>query len=297
MCAMTLQVLINGLAEAAILFVAGLSFLLIYRVSRVFHFAHASVLACAPYTALVLTATLGINPLIGCSIGLAVGAVIGVLIQCLVYEPLGKRGSGPLVALIASLGVYIAVQNTMSLAVGDQTQSLGMSSLRQTLQIGSATVSWLQMIAAGIAVCVGASFLVATKHLRVGRLWGAVVSDSGLATVCGIDTRRVVRWTFVVGSVIGGLAGVLVGLDIDVSPTMGMNMLLLSVIAVLIGNNSVVGMAVGALLIGFARNSAAWLLPGQWRDGAAFAVLFLVLVIRSRVFTAMLMLLQRRLRA
>jgi branched-subunit amino acid ABC-type transport system permease component len=95
-----------------------------------------------------------------------------------------------------------------------------------------------------------------------------------LANVSGINVNQVTLWAFAIGSALGAMAGVLVAADVDMTPTMGMRALMMGIVAVIIGGaDSIIGIALGALLLAFGLHLGAWRLGSEWQDAIAFVIL------------------------
>ena len=123
------------------------------------------------------------------------------------------------------------------------------------------------------------------KYTKIGQAMRAVANDPELASVTGIETDRVILSTFALGSALAGIAGILVALDVDMTPTMGMNALLMGVVAVIIGGiGSIPGVALGALLLGMAQQFGIWKISSQWQDAIAFVILLIFLLFRPQGF-------------
>ena len=109
----------------------------------------------------------------------------------------------------------------------------------------------------------------------------AVADDLELARVSGIDSDRIILWTFAISSALAGIAGILVAFDTDMTPTMGLNVLLMGVVAVIIGGSgSIPGVALGALFLGLAQHLGVWGISSQWQDAIAFIILLAFLLVR-----------------
>jgi branched-chain amino acid transport system permease protein len=120
-------------------------------------------------------------------------------------------------------------------------------------------------------------------HTTFGKAVKAVSDDDEVAQVVGIDTNRVIAWTFFIGSAIAGLAGILVGLDAGIDPSMGLNLLLKATIACIVGGiGSLWGGVVGAFALGLVENFGIWKVPGVWKDAIAFALLIVFLLFRPQ---------------
>ncbi|HEX8948282.1 MAG TPA: hypothetical protein VF790_04925, partial [Dissulfurispiraceae bacterium] len=105
------------------------------------------------------------------------------------------------------------------------------------------------------------------------------------ALVSGINTDRTILFSFLLGSMLAGIAAILISFDIDMTPTMGMNALMMGVVAVIIGGvGSISGAALGALLLAFAQNFGIWKISYQWQDAIAFIILLIFLLYRPYGF-------------
>jgi len=123
------------------------------------------------------------------------------------------------------------------------------------------------------------------RYTIIGKAMRAVANDKVLARVSGIDSERVILYTFAMGSALAGIAGILVAFDVDMSPTMGMKALMMGVVTVIVGGvGSVPGIAAGALLLGIAQHLGVWKIGTQWQDAIAFGILLVFLVFRPQGF-------------
>ncbi len=111
----------------------------------------------------------------------------------------------------------------------------------------------------------------------------AIRDDEEVARMVGIDTAKIIGRVFFIGSAIAGLAGILIGFDTGIEPTMGMNLLLKGTIAAIIGGvGSLYGGFLGAFVLGFAENFGIWKISGEWKDAIAFVVLIVFLLVRPQ---------------
>ena len=121
------------------------------------------------------------------------------------------------------------------------------------------------------------------KYSRWGKAVRAVADDAEVADIVGINSSRVTMLVFLIGGMIAGAAGIAVGFDTGIEPTMGMSLLLKGVIAAIIGGiGNVYGVVLGAFLLAFVENLGAWQFSGEWKDAIAFAVLIVFLLFRPR---------------
>jgi len=275
------QLLLNSIIAGSTYTLIALSFSLIYSTTKFFHFAHGAVYTFCPYFAYLFTIILGIPLFISIPLAVASSSIVGVLTELLIYKPLRRKGTTPLILLLASLGIYIVLQNIISMSFGDDTKTLRNGIVREGLEILGARITPIQ-----IAIIIVSMFLLIAcwalmRYTKIGTAMRAVASDPDLALVSGIDSDRVILFTFALGSALAGVAAILVSFDIDMTPTMGMNALMMGVVAVIIGGvGSIPGAALGGFLLAFAQNFGVWKISSQWQDAIAFIILLLFLLYR-----------------
>ena len=282
---MLIQLLLNGILTASIYSLIGLGFALIYNTTRFFHFAHGAVYTAGAYMVYAFNIKLGIPLAVSLPFAVIGSALLGILMELVVYRPLRRREANPLILLIASLGMYIVLQNLISLFFGDDTKTVRSGVVKEGINVLGAYITPVQ-----ISIIVVSALLVITTWLiltrtKTGKLMRAVANDPWLAEASGIDSDRVILATFAIGSALAGFAGILVSLDIDMTPTMGMNALMMGVVAVIVGGvGSIPGVVLGALLLGMAQHLGVWKISSQWQDAIAFVVLLTFLIFRPQGF-------------
>jgi len=279
------QLTANALIAAGAYCLVAVGFGLIFATTRFFHFAHGAVYAWGAYLAFLFVKVLGLPLPVGVTMAVVLCGGLGAAFELGLYRPLRARGASPLVLLLASLGAYVVLQNLISLFFGDQTQTLRSGVVREGLPILGARVTPIQLVIIGAAVVLTAAVWLLLKRARLGLEMRAVANDPALALVAGVRSERVILATFILGSALAGLAGILVSLDVDMTPTMGMNALMMGVVAVIVGGTgSVPGAALGALLLAFAQNFGVWYISSKWQDAIAFVVLLAFLLFRPQGF-------------
>ncbi len=279
------QLLLNGLITASLYAMVALGFMFIYFTTRFFHFAHGIVFTIGAYFAFLFKMWLGCPLWIATLAGILLAGVLGCLMEVIIYRPLRKRGSSGLVLLLASLGIYIVLQNVISMIFGDDTKSIRIGDVQEGIHILGARITPIQVVTIGVSIVLVVALSIFQKKTKIGRAMRAVANDSVLATVSGINSNRVILWAFAIGSALAGLAGILVALDVDMTPTMGMSALMMGVVALIIGGvNSIPGIALGALLLAMTQHLGAWFIGSQWQDAIAFVILVLFLLFKPEGF-------------
>jgi len=279
------QIVLNAFISASWIAVTGLGFGLIFYCARFFHLAHGAVFTTGAYLTFLFNVLLGVPLLISIALAVALSGLLGWLMHIAVYRPLRQRGASSLVLLIASLGMYVALQNSIAMAFGKETKTIRAGVVEEGIDVLGGRLTSTQILTMCASVILVAAVAGLLGKTRIGRAMRAVASDPELASISGIDCDRIIAYAFAAGSALAGLAGVLVALDVDMTPTMGMHALMMGVVAVIVGGRgSVPGVAFAALLIGMAQHLGVWKISSQWQDAIAFIILLAFLLLRPQGF-------------
>lgn len=278
------QLVVNGLVAGAAYALMAVSFGLIYGSTRFFHFAHGAVYTVAAYGAYFAVVVLRLPMAVSATLAIALAASVGVLSEILVYRPLRRRGTGPASLLLASLGLFIVLQNSISWLFGDDTKVLR-ANTSESLAVIGARITPIQIVIVATSLVACLAVWIAVRFTATGRAARAVADDAELCKVVGINVEQIVVVAFAAGSALAGIAAILVSLDTDLRPTMGFNALLMGVVAAIVGGiGSIPGALMGGLLLGMAQHLGVWKLSTEWQDAIAFCVLLIFLVFRPQGF-------------
>lgn len=279
------QIIINSLISSSEILLLAISFSIIYETTKFFHFAHAIVLTSGAYFTFLFNQLLGFNLYISIALAIIATCLVGCIMELFIYKPLRKRKSNSLILLLASLGIYIVLQNVISMVFGDDTKSIRTWPVREGLDLLGARITPVQIIiiiSSVVLVLLVAGYLSLAK---TGKAMRTVASDAEIAKVSGINSDRIILISFAIGSALAGIAGILVSLDVDMTPTMGMNALLMGVVAMIIGGvGNIKGIVFGSLLLAFAQNLGTWYISSQWMDAIAFGILLIFLLFKPEGF-------------
>jgi branched-chain amino acid transport system permease protein len=276
------ELFVQGLVQGAIYALIAVGLTLVYGLLRILHVAHAGLFTLGGYIGVLVangTGSLALALLVAMvSIGL-----LGMAVYRLAYHPILDRP--PYVALIASIGLFIAMEEIFRLVFGPYGLSFTDAHLQQAVPLFTMTLRAAEVVTVvGAVVLLGGLALLAGRS-RIGIAWRATVSDPQMAESFGIDALKVRYLNFFVGSALAAAAGVMVALLNNlVEPTMGSvpSYKALAII-VLGGLGNVKGTLLAALALGVIESFGTIYL-GQLldRDAIAFAFLILVLMIRPQ---------------
>ena len=290
-----LQQLVNGLVLGSIYALVALGYTMVYGILGLINFAHGDICMIGALTALTVAqalAAMGLPvPLVFALAALAavlVCVALGVSIERVAYRPL--RRAPRLAPLITAIGVSVLLQYSAALVWGKQY--LSMPELVKPSEIAWAGVHLtdLQVFIFLLACAVMAGLLWFIRSSRMGRAMRATEQNPDVAGLMGVNIDRVIAFTFLLGSAVGAIAGMMVVLYYGVGHYFMGFMLGLKAFtaAVLGGIGNVAGAMLGGLLLGVVESLASGyigdltggVLGSNYRDVFAFLVLILVLVFR-----------------
>ncbi|PZP57243.1 MAG: branched-chain amino acid ABC transporter permease [Azospira oryzae] len=290
-----LQQLINGLVLGSIYALVALGYTMVYGIIGLINFAHGDIVMVGALIAwtvcTALAATAAPAPLILLS---AIGAAmvvcmaLGVTIERVAYRPL--RRSPRLAPLITAIGMSILLQYTAALIWSKQYLAMPQILQPTLYAIAGATFTDLQAFIFLLACALMAALAWFIKRTKLGKAMRATEQNRDVAGLMGIDVDRIIAFTFLLGSGLGAIAGVMVILYYGIGHYFMGFMLGLKAFtaAVLGGIGKVNGAMLGGMLLGVVEALASGYigdLTGGWlgsnyRDIFAFLVLVLVLVLR-----------------
>ena len=278
------QLVMNSIIAGAIYAVVALGFNLIYGTVKFFDIGYGSLTAVGGYTVFLLYKRLGFDLAISIIAAMIVAGLVGYLIYRFVYAPLRARKATNMVMLVASLGAFIIIQAVVAMLFTSQFQTLSKSvGTQRIFEFGGGGITQTQVIILLSALLIMLVLALFVEHTRFGKAVQAIADDEEVSKIVGINTNRIVGWVFAIGSAIAGLAGIFIGFDTGIEPTMGLSILLKGVVAAIVGGiGNIYGGVAGAFLLGFAENFGIWKISGEWKDAIAFVVLIVFLLFRPQ---------------
>jgi branched-chain amino acid transport system permease protein len=276
------QLIVNSIIAGAIYTMVALGFNLIYGTVKFFDLGYGALTAVGGYAVFYFYKSLGLNIFLAIILGVLIAGLIGYVIYRLVYAPLRERKSSGMVLLVAALGAFTAIQAIIAILFTSQFQTLSRSAgTEQVFNIMGGVITQTQVIILVLGILIMFAIALTLKYSLFGKAVRAVADDEEVSKIVGIDTAKVVGKVFFIGSAIAGLAGILVGFDTGIEPTMGLSLLLKGVIASIIGGiGNIYGGVLGAFLLGYIENFGIWKISGEWKDAIAFGVLIIFLLFR-----------------
>jgi branched-chain amino acid transport system permease protein len=288
-----LQNLLNGIAAGAIYALIALGYTMVYGILKLINFAHGDVFMLGSFMGFygarwyaaatsqkgAPTASWGMAALI-LLFAMVVCGTFGYLNERIAYRPL--RNAPRIASLITAIGVSFFLEYGGQFVFGPDPKFFPTLVDKHLINVGGITTTNYQLIVLAVALVFMALLQYIVFGTKFGRAMRAVSFNFETASLMGIPTDRIVSFTFVLGSVLAAVAGILYGLSYPkIDPLMGvMPGLKAFVAAVLGGIGSVPGAMVGGLLIGVIESFVGGSSFSNYRDAIAFVILIVILLFR-----------------
>jgi len=282
---------LDGLGAGASYALLALGFTLVFGVLRRANLSYGPAIMLGAYAATwtSLHYPAGLLALAAITVG---GSVLaGLYVERLCFAPhrdapgpgQGRRGSA-IAAMVASFAVWMQFEEAVTLAMPRHLYAFPPLTAAPPLTFGPLALRVEALVTLAVAVLVGAGLWWALYRARFGIAVRAVIERPAAAALAGIDVSRVSVRVFALASAIGGVAGFLIAATHgQVTPHLGMWTTLKGLLAMMIGGiGSLPGAVAGAVLLGVLEAQSQWYLGPQFRDLAAYLLLFALLVLRPR---------------
>jgi branched-chain amino acid transport system permease protein len=292
-----LQQLINGLVLGSVYALIALGYTMVYGILELINFAHGEVVMIGAMVTLAVVNMLmasGVDlPGImivatGLLVAIAVSMALGFAIERIAYRPLRKAPR--LAPLITAIGVSIVLQNVAMIIWGRQYISFPPILPMTRHDIAGAGITDLQIFIFVLALVLMAGLVLLVKKTRIGRAMRATAQAPEIAGLMGVNVNAVISFTFILGSALAAIAGVMVSAYYGIAHYyMGFLLGLKAFTAAVLGGiGNIAGAMLGGLLLGVIESMAAGyigditggFLGSHYQDVFAFFVLIGVLVFR-----------------
>jgi neutral amino acid transport system permease protein len=278
----TLRVGLNGLSLGSIYALGAVGLTLVYGILKLTNFAHGDFLTFGAYMTFLASVTWDLPVLVAIVFAVVLTAILGVAFEKTMWGPMRARGAGLLQLLLMSIGLAFVIRYSLQFAWGTEIRQLPVDTTTTVDFLGVTTGrTRLIVIAVGLTILVGIGLLL--KFTLIGKRMRALSDNLDLAETAGIDTSRVVLFTWVVSGGLAGLAGALAASLIQVYPELGFELLLALFAAVVLGGiGDAFGALVGGVLLGVMIEWSTLFWDPQWKILVGFIVLIIVLIVRPQ---------------
>jgi branched-chain amino acid transport system permease protein len=275
-----LKTTLNGLTLAALYFIVASGFTLVFGLMRNVNLAHGSLFLIGAYVGWIVGEYTG-SWLLAVLAGFISAAIIGVLIQIIVFR---RMQGEDLRQTLVTIGLSIVLADLMLWYFGGEIYTFdppawiyGTTSLPIIEKFPT-----YRLIVLCISIVIGLGLWTVLTRTRIGMMIRAGVDDRGMLSASGVNVQRIFALTFALGAGLAGLAGVVGGTALSISPGEDTRYLLASLVVVIVGGmGSVPGAAIGALLIGLAEQFGQAYAP-TYSVVFTFVIMIIALAFRPR---------------
>lgn len=281
---MLAQQLANGVMLGSTYALVAIGYTLIFGVLRLLHLAHGEVFMVGAFAGLQLVLWWQFGPMVALIGGLISSAVLGMLLELVAFRPIRKRGNSHLAPIVSTIGAGLVLQELMTKLFGAEQMPFASAISHVVYHLGVISVTSSQLFILSVATVSMIALHLFVTYTSYGMAMRATSENLQVAAVLGINVNTVILVTFGVASALGGIAGVLVGLNFNaISPFMGVEMGIKGMAVMLIGGlGSIYGAMVAGLLLGVMEVLSVAYLESSLRDGFAFGLMIIILIFRPR---------------
>jgi len=284
------QVIINITISFSLYLLVAFSFKTIYYSTRFFDLSQSFFIIVGAYITYFAFNKVVFSLWLSIPLAILSGTGLILFINQLIYKPLLKRKIESWQMLIASLGVYVVLQNIVSLICGDNTLSFRTWPVKEGNQLLGAYITDVQIITIVASLGLFVLSWLFLERTTIGKEINAVSSNPELANLYGLSKDKAIVWSFVIGTGLAVCAGILIAADTDMTPTMGFNWLLYGVVAMIIGGMGQMRyLLLGAFLLATAQHLAAYYLDSKWMNATVYIILIIFLYFKPYGFSGQLL--------
>jgi neutral amino acid transport system permease protein len=273
---------LTGLSTGSIYALGAVGLTLVYGILKLVNFAHGDFLTFGAYMAFVVNVSWGAPLIFAVFFAMAMTAILGVALERAMWRPMRQRGAGMLQLLLMSIGLALVIRYTLQFFYGTELRSLDVNK--------TATIDFLGLSMGrtqGIVILISFAVLLGTglmlRYTLLGKRMRALSDSIELAETSGIDTGRVITWTWVFAGAFAGLAGVFLAAVTQIQPELGFELLLPIFAAVVLGGiGDAFGALAGGILLGLVVEWSGLYIASGLKVAVAFVVLILVLIVRPQ---------------
>ena len=275
-----LKTALNGLTLASLYFIVASGFTLVFGLMRNVNLAHGSLFLIGAYVGWITGEYTG-SWLLAVLAGFVASAIVGVLIQVIVFR---RMQGEDLRQTLVTIGLSIVLADLMLWYFGGEIYTFD----PPAWIYGTTTLPVIEkfptyrLVVLCVSIAIGLALWGLLTRTRMGMVIRAGVDDRGMLSASGVNVQRIFALTFALGAGLAGLAGVVGGTALSISPGEDTRYLLASLVVVIVGGmGSVPGAAIGALLIGLAEQFGQAYAP-TYSVVFTFVIMIIALAFRPR---------------
>ena len=275
------QATINGLVSGSYFALGAAGLTLVYGVLKLVNFAHGEFLTFGAYMAVAAGSALGLPLALGLPFAFVTTAALALSLEFVMWRPMRRKGAGVLQLMLMALGIAFVIRYVIQLFAGTDPKKLG-ANVTASISIGDLHIGRTELWVVIFAFAVLVALATMLSRTRLGMHIRALSDNAELAETTGIDTNRIIVYTWILAGGLAGLAGVVYGASIGVvTPQLGFGIVLSLFAAVIVGGiGDAYGALAGGILIGLVQEWSTLVVPVNLKVAVGFGAMILVLILR-----------------
>jgi len=273
---------LNGLSLGAIYALGAVGLTLVYGILKLVNFAHGDFLTFGAFMAYLVNVTWGAPLIVAVFWAMISTALLGLLFERTLWGPMRRKHAGFLQLIIMSIGLAFLLRAVFQWFWGTEVRTLDVNT-SSSVEVLGLRIGQTELIVVVVGVVVMLAVGLLLRYSLLGKRMRALSDDLELAETAGIDTRRVILYTWIFAGALAGLAGVLAGSITTVYPEMGFELLLpIFAVVILGGIGDAFGALVAGIVLGVMTEWSTLLIDARWKVAVGFVVLVIVLIVRPQ---------------
>ncbi len=279
---MSLQILINGLALGSVYALIATGFSLIFNVLKFSNFSHGALMTLSAFSGYFYASVKGwgLIPTILTAVG--TGALVSLFGELVAFRRITLRNTSPIYFFVSSITLGTFYEGIVTQKVGANFYNYPRFFKNATLKFGDIVISTSDML---MFLCSATALLFLAfiiKKTRLGRALRSVSFDRDTASLMGINVIRIIQLTFIISGALAGLAGVFLGINYTLYPTLGSLVVKGFIASVIGGLGSLPGAIIGAVLLGLVETLLINFVGSGYAPIFTFVIMLVFLLVRPR---------------
>lgn len=275
-----LQIVTNSISSGLILSLVAIGFTYIFKVTKVFHLAHAGIYTVSGYTFFWLFENTQ-NHFIAVSFSFLITSLLAYTIEKLVYLPINNSKCNQSISLVSSTGVYMVLINIIALFFGNENK-ISDNRILGSIKFKNIIITNIELIQIVFSLIALLLFFLYIIFSKSNLTLQSITDNEIISKVYGINTKKERVKIIIAGSVLACIAGILKTIDTGIEPQAGMGITLTaSVVAILVSRLSISLIVLFSIALAILQNIIEVILNAQWRDGITFLILLLVILYKT----------------
>jgi neutral amino acid transport system permease protein len=273
---------LTGLSLGAIYALGAVGLTLVYGILKLVNFAHGDFLTFGAYMAYLMNVTWGMPLVLGIFFAMATTAMLGVFFEKVMWGPMRARRAGLLQLLLMSIGLAFLIRALIQYVWSTELRFLDVNVI-ETVEVFGLRIGRTSLVILVVGIVLIAAIGLMLRYTLLGKQMRALSDNLELAETSGIDTSRVILYTWLFAGALAGLAGVMAAATTELRPELGFELLLPIFAAVILGGiGDAFGALAGGLVLGLIIELSTLFIEPRWKVTIGFVALIVVLIVRPQ---------------